>query len=46
MMNNGGFGGNGNWIWIIFLFLLWGRNGWGNNGGDCGNVLGTGYLSN
>lgn len=45
IMNNGGFGGNGNWMWIIFLFLLWGRNGWGNNG-DCGNVLGTGYLSN
>lgn len=23
MMNNG-FGGNGGWIWIIFLVLLWG----------------------
>lgn len=44
IMNNGGFGNNGNWIWIIFLFLLWGRNGYGF-GGD-GNVLGTGYLSN
>ena len=43
MMNNGGFGGNGNWIWIIFLFLLFGRNGFGNYGD---NVLGTGYLSN
>lgn len=35
MMNNGGFGGNGNWIWIIFLFFLygWNRNGFfGNNG--------------
>lgn len=41
IMNNGGFGNNGNWIWIIFLFLLWGRNGYGFNGGD-----GTSYLSN
>lgn len=35
MMNGGGFGGNGNWIWIIFLFFLEPlmRNGWfGNNG--------------
>jgi hypothetical protein len=29
MMNNGGFGGNGNWMWIIFLFFLY---GWGGNG--------------
>lgn len=29
MMNNGGFGGNGGWMWIIFLFFL---NGWGGNG--------------
>lgn len=43
IMNNGGFGNNGNWIWIIFLFLLFGRNGFGNYGD---NVLGTGYLSN
>ena len=48
MMNNGGFGGNGNWIWVIFLFFLFGwrgNNGFGGNSGDCG-VLGTGYLSN
>lgn len=48
MMNNGGFGGNSNWIWIIFLFFLFGwrgNNGFGGNRGDCG-VLGTGYLSN
>lgn len=43
IMNNGGFGNNCNWIWIIFLFLLFGRNGFGNYGD---NVLGTGYLSN
>ena len=31
--NNGGFGGNGNWIWILFLWMIWGANGngWGNN---------------
>ena len=34
--NNGGFGNNGNWIWIFFLFLLWGRNGWGNGFGNNG----------
>lgn len=42
MMNNGGFG-NGNWIWILFLILLFGRNGFGGYGD---NVAGTGYLSN
>lgn len=46
MMNNGGMGGNGNWMWIIFLFFLfgWNRNGFGGNGSD--GALGTGYLSN
>lgn len=42
--NNGGFGGNGNWIWILFLWLVWGNNGWGNNG--FGGNNGTGFLSN
>ena len=38
---NGGFGGNGNWIWILFLWLIWGGNGnWGNGMG------GNGFLSN
>ena len=41
IMNNGGFGGNGNWIWILFLLVLFGRNGWNNSTGD-----GTGFLSN
>ena len=42
--NNGGFGGNGSWIWILFLWLIWGGygNGWGNNNGFGGN----GFLSN
>lgn len=44
MMNNGGFGGNGNWIWIVFLFFLFGWRGTNGFGGNEGN--GTGYLSN
>ena len=44
MINSNGFGGNGNWLWIVFLFLLWGRNGFGGFGDS--NLLGTGYLSN
>lgn len=32
LANNGGFNGNNGW-WIILLFLLWGRNGWGNDNG-------------
>ena len=34
--NNGGFGGN-NWIWILFLWMIWGWGGngaWGNNGSN------------
>ena len=41
---NGGFGGNGNWIWLVFLWMIWGNNGWGNNG--FGGNNGTGYLAN
>ena len=44
--NNGGFGGNGSWIWILFLWLIWG-GAYGNNGfggGFGGN--GAGFLSN
>lgn len=45
--NNGGFGGNGNWMWILFLWLIWGTNGWGNNGfGGNGFNNGTGFLAN
>lgn len=42
--NNGGFGNNGNWIWILFLWLIWGGN-W-NNGNGFGGNNGTGYLAN
>jgi hypothetical protein len=38
---NGGFAGygNGDWAWIIVLFLIfgWGRNGFGGNGGFGGS---------
>lgn len=26
-LNNGGMGGNGNWFWLIFLYMMWQRNG-------------------
>jgi len=42
--NNGGFGGNGSWIWILFMWLICGNGAWGNNG--FGNNSGTGFLSN
>lgn len=46
MNNNGGFGGNGNWIWILFLWLIWG-GAWGGNWGNNGlNGNGAGFLSN
>ena len=44
MQNNGGFGNNGYWIWILFMWLLWGNNGYGNGFGNGNN--GTGYLAN
>lgn len=44
LQNNGGFGNNGNWIWILFLWLIWGNNGWNNN--SLGGSTGTGFLSN
>lgn len=42
--NNGGFGGNGNWIWILFLWWMYGGN-WNNNGG-LGGARGTDFISN
>lgn len=51
MMNgNNGFGGNGNWMWVVFLFFLYPfmRNGgfWGNNDGNSGNLGSLGNLVN
>jgi len=42
--NNGGFGNNGNWIWILFLWMMWGYGGNWNNG--FGGNNGTGFLAN
>ena len=43
--NNGGFGNNGSWIWIMFLWWMsmYNNGNWGNGFG--GNA-GTGFLSN
>lgn len=49
MMNNGGGFGNGNWMWIIFLFFLEPlmRNGFFGNGGfGNGGFGGPGYINN
>ena len=51
MMNsNNGFGCNGGWMWVIFLFFLYPfmRNGdlWGNNDGSSGNLGSLGNLVN
>lgn len=43
LQNNGGFGGNGAWIWILFLWMMWGFNG---NGFGNGFNNGTGFLAN
>ena len=40
-LNNGGGFGGGNWIWILFLWFIYGRNGWGN---DLNNVNGTDLI--
>ena len=45
LQNNGGFGGNGNWIWILFLWMIFGYGGFGF-GGQGGLNGGTGFLSN
>ena len=31
---NGGFGGNGSWMWLIFLWMMWDRNGRNGNFSD------------
>ena len=42
---NGGFGNNGAWLWIMFLWLIWGVNGNGFGNGF-GNGGGTGFIAN
>lgn len=44
LQNNGGFGNNGNWLWIVFLWMMWG--GYGNGFGGFGGNNGTGFLAN
>lgn len=43
LQNNGGFGNNGAWLWIMFMWLIYGNN-WNGNGFNGNN--GTGYLAN
>lgn len=48
MKGNNGFGGEGGWfLWVIFLFMFWGGNGWGgfgNNGrGGLANEINNDY---
>lgn len=46
MNNNGGFGGNGSWAWIVIL-LIFGWGGFGGNGfGGRGNAQGLADLGN
>lgn len=40
--NNGGFGNNGAWIWILFMWMMWQNGGINGIGGNNG----TGFLSN
>ena len=39
--NGGGFGNNGAWIWILFMWMMWQNGGFGFGGNN-----GTGFLSN
>ena len=34
LQNNGGFGGNNGWYWILFLWMMWNQNGRNGNFGD------------
>ena len=43
MMNNGGFG-NGNWIWVFFLILLFGRNGLSGSIPEAATITGSEAL--
>jgi len=38
---NGGFGGNGSWMWLIFLWMMWDRNGRNGNFSDYAAQMGN-----
>lgn len=38
---NGGFGGNGSWMWLIFLWMMWDRNGRNGNFSDYAAQVGN-----
>ncbi len=40
-MNNNGMGGNGGWFWLIFLYMMWQRNGGNGNFADYAAQVGT-----
>lgn len=42
--NNGGFGNNGGWIWILFMWMMYQNGGFFGNG--FGGNGGTGFLAN
>lgn len=42
--NDGFFGGDGWWIILLFLFIGWGNNGWGNGLGGGNNCGGPGVT--
>ena len=49
LSQNGGFGNNGSWMWMMFMWILFpwifgGNGAWGNNG--FGGNAGTGFLAN
>lgn len=48
LSQNGGFGNNGSWMWMMFMWILfpWIFNGNGAWGNGFGNGSGTGFLAN
>ena len=40
----GGFGNNGDWAWIIILFLIFGNNRGFGNGFGSGSSVGENYI--
>ena len=47
LSQNGGFGNNGSWMWMMFMWILFPWIFGGNNfGGGFGNGTGTGFLAN